>query len=141
LKHESLRWNPGTQEWYCARCGRSSGCVDEPEAQLQLEKYECSLPSVEGQSGAPGTETMRLIRKPYKMKLRTERSGVRFQAAQAENGDSAIQLELFHDTVSALKPYTLSFEVLRGTTTTQIKSLLELMNERIVGVIVTAKEK
>lgn len=75
------------------------------------------------------------------MKLRTERSGVRFLAVQAENGESAIQLELFHDTVVALKPYTLSFEVLRGTTSAQIKSLLELMNERIVGVIVTAKEK
>jgi hypothetical protein len=48
-----------------------------------------------------------------------------------------IQLELFHDTVSRLKGFKVEFEVLSGTTLDQTRTLVDEMNERIVGVIVT----
>ena len=50
-----------------------------------------------------------------------------------------IQLELFHDTVSRLKGVKVGFEVLSGTTLDQARTLVDDINERIVGVIVTPK--
>ena len=73
------------------------------------------------------------------MTLRTERSGGRF-VAKADDGTPVIQLELFHDTVPGLKAISIAFELLRGTTVQEAKALVEAMNERIVGVIVTAKD-
>ena len=50
-----------------------------------------------------------------------------------------IELELFHDTVSGLRSVSVGFELLSGTTLEQAKRLVDGMNERIVGVIVTSK--
>ena len=50
-----------------------------------------------------------------------------------------IRLELFHDTVSSLKGVKVGFEVLSGTTLDQARTLVDDINERIVGVIVTPK--
>ena len=83
-------------------------------------------------------ETVRLMRKPYKMTLRSERSGSRF-VAKTDEGKAVIQLELFHDTVPGLKPLSIGFELLGGTTIEQARALVDAMNERIVGVIVTQK--
>jgi hypothetical protein len=88
---------------------------------------------------APGTETIRLMRKPYKMTLRKERSGSRF-VARTDEGKATIELELFHDTVPALKPLSVGFELLSGTTLEQAKKLVDAMNERIVGIVVAPKE-
>ena len=140
MKHQSVRWNPSTLQWFCTSCGRTSDAVNEKEAELKLDEYECDIPSVDTPRSVPGTETTRLIRKPYKMKLRTERSGTRFVAAKTEDGIPSIRLELFHDTISALKSFTIGFDVLSGTTPDQVKALLDMMNERIVGIVVTAKE-
>jgi hypothetical protein len=74
------------------------------------------------------------------MTLRSERSGARFVAASTDSGTPFVRLELFHDTIAALKSFSVGFEVLSGTTPAQVKALLEVMNERIVGVILTAKE-
>jgi hypothetical protein len=46
VKHEDLRWNPATSEWFCVRCGRTSDRVTKEDAQVELEHFECSLPSV-----------------------------------------------------------------------------------------------
>lgn len=83
---------------------------------------------------------MRLIRKPYKMRLRSERSGSRFVAKTTE-GKAVIQLELLHATVTGLKSLSIGFELLGGTTPEQARSLVDAMNERIIGVIVTPKER
>jgi hypothetical protein len=72
------------------------------------------------------------------MTLGTERSGSRF-VARTGDGKPVIQLELFHDSVSGLKVLSLGFELLSGTTLEQAKALVDTMNERIVGVIVTPK--
>ncbi len=42
-----IRWNPGTHEWFCARCGRTSDRVNEHDARLQFEQYDCKPPVVE----------------------------------------------------------------------------------------------
>jgi hypothetical protein len=41
--------------------------------------------------------------------------------------------------VSGLKALSVGFELLSGTTLEQAKTLVDTMNERIVGVIVTPK--
>jgi len=73
------------------------------------------------------------------MTLRAERSGRRFVVAKTAEGRPVIQLELFHDTVSHLKSLTVGFEVLGGVNPEQVSTLVNSMNEKIVGVIVTAK--
>lgn len=72
------------------------------------------------------------------MTLKTERSGSRF-VAKTDEGKPVIQLELFHDTVSSLRSLSLGLELLSGTTLEQARTLVDAMNERIIGVIVTPK--
>ena len=48
-------------------------------------------------------------------------------------------LELFHDTVPRLSSLIIGFEVLSGVTVQQARTLVDAMNEKIVGVIVTQK--
>ena len=50
-----------------------------------------------------------------------------------------IQLELFHDTVSGMRAISVGFELLSGVALDQAKILVDAMNERIVGVVVTPK--
>lgn len=140
MKHTDIRWNPSTREWFCTSCGRASNVETEHEARTSLDQYECTIPSVEVSRSVPGTETKRLMRKPYKMTLKTERSGSRFVAARTADGNLSIRLELFHDSVPSLKLLTVGFEVLSGTTPAQLKALLDVMNERIVGTTVTPEE-
>jgi hypothetical protein len=46
MKHENIRWNPATQEWFCAKCGRTSDHSKELDARFELEQYECNFPAV-----------------------------------------------------------------------------------------------
>jgi hypothetical protein len=119
--------------WSYVQYGERIRCTDEPRPIGNVRSVEVSL-------SVPGAETNRLMRKPYKMTLKTERSGSRFVAARTEDGNSSIRLELFHDSVPALKFLTVGFEVLSGTTPAQLKALLDLMNERIVGTTITPAE-
>lgn len=47
MKHETLKWNPATGEWFCPACGRTSDHVSVQDAQAELDKHDCRLPSVE----------------------------------------------------------------------------------------------
>jgi hypothetical protein len=107
------------------------------DAQLRLEGQECVIPSVEAPRAAPGTETVRLIKKPFRMNLRIERSGCRF-AVRTTDSVPAIDLELFHD-VPSIETISVSFELLSGVSLEQAKTLVNAMNERIVGVAVFPK--
>jgi hypothetical protein len=69
--------------------------------------------------------------------MNSERGGCRFVVTKIEEGKPMIQLELFHDTVSRLKGFKVEFEALSGTTLDQARTLVDDLNERIVGVIVT----
>jgi hypothetical protein len=73
------------------------------------------------------------------MTLKTERCGSRFVAANTDEGRPLMRLELFHDTVVGLKSITVGFEVLSGTTLEQTRTLVDTMNERIIGVAVSPK--
>jgi hypothetical protein len=73
------------------------------------------------------------------MTLKTERSGSRLVVSNTEDGRPLIRLELFHDTVPGLKSITVGFEVLSGTTLEQARTLVDRMNERIIGVAVSPK--
>jgi hypothetical protein len=139
MKHMNLRRNPGTREWFCTKCGRTSDHVSAKGARRELDQYDCKVPSVDIPVAPPGTETTRLIKKPYKMTLRKERSGCRFVVADSDDGNPLIRLELFHDTVPSLSSLTVEFEVLSGTTAELARILVGVMNERIVGVNVTPK--
>jgi hypothetical protein len=139
MKHLNIGWNPATKEWFCAKCGRTSDHAKVQDAHLELDQYECQIPSVESSRAAPGTETVRLTRKPFNMSLRAERSGCRFAVAKTDEGKLVIKLELFHDTVSHLRSVTVGFEVLGGVSPEQARTLVDSMNEKIMGVIVTPK--
>jgi hypothetical protein len=52
MKHENIVWNPATRLWFCAKCGQTSGQVDEKAAQLELELRQCHLPWVEVRTAA-----------------------------------------------------------------------------------------
>jgi hypothetical protein len=69
--------------------------------------------------------------------MKSERGGCRFVVTKNDEGKPMIQLELFHDTVARLKGFNVGFEVLSGTTLEQARTLVDEINERIVGVIVT----
>jgi len=59
MKHENIRWNPATQEWFCPKCGRTSDHANEQDAHTELERYECHIPWVEMPRAfrdAPGDE-------------------------------------------------------------------------------------
>lgn len=71
------------------------------------------------------------------MPMNPERGGCRFVVAKTDEGKPMIHLELFHETVSRLKGFKVGFEVLSGTTLDQARTLVDAVNERIVGVIVT----
>ena len=71
--------------------------------------------------------------------MNSERGGCRFVVTKSDEGTPMIRLELFHDTVSRLKGFNVGFEVLSGTTLDQTRTLVDEMNERIVGVMVTPK--
>jgi hypothetical protein len=46
MKHKNVRWNPATLEWFCVVCGRTSDHLNEADAHVELEQYECSVPWV-----------------------------------------------------------------------------------------------
>ena len=73
------------------------------------------------------------------MTLRAEPSGCRFAVAKTDEGKPVVRLELFHDTVAHLRSLTVGFELLGGVAPEQARTLVDPMNEKIVGVIVAAK--
>jgi len=45
MKHLDIRWNRETEEWYCASCGRTSDHIKKEDALVELEQFECELPT------------------------------------------------------------------------------------------------
>jgi len=43
MKHKDIRWNRETEEWYCAKCGRTSDHLKKEDALVELEQFECEL--------------------------------------------------------------------------------------------------
>jgi len=47
MKHLNIRWNPELQEWFCVRCGQTSDHAVLLDAQVEMEQFECDLPTTE----------------------------------------------------------------------------------------------
>ena len=73
------------------------------------------------------------------MTMKSERGGCRFIVAQTDKGKPVIKLELFHDTVPKLSSLSIGFEVLSGVSVQEARTLVDAMNEKIVGIIVGSK--
>ena len=107
-------------------------------AHVELDQYECEISS-EGPIAAAGTETTPLIKKRFNMTVKRERGGCRFVVTQTDEGKPVIQLQLFHDSVPMLSSVSIGFEVLSGISVQQARTLVDAMNEKIVGIIVGSK--
>ena len=65
-----------------------------------------------------------------------EKAGVCFGVGRPK-GPITIEVRLNHDTIPALRGVQVSFELLNGITLAQAKKLLDVLNENMVGVVVT----
>ena len=65
-----------------------------------------------------------------------QRDTCRFMLGTTPEGKPEIILELFHDTITRLSGHKIAFEILSGTTTQEANSLIEHMNDRIIGIVV-----
>ncbi len=65
-----------------------------------------------------------------------ERAGVGFGIGR-QSGSIVIEVRPHHDTISALRGVQVSFELLNGTTLEQAKKILDVLNETVIGVLVT----
>jgi hypothetical protein len=74
-------------------------------------------------------------------KPKTERSNCRFIVQQAENGKPVLVLQFFQQTIPVLKEAILGFDLLGGTQAEEAKKLAEMLNERVLDMFVTMKEK
>jgi len=68
---------------------------------------------------------------------KVERAGVCFGVGRP-GGPVTIEVRLNHDTISALRGVQVGFELLNGTTPEQAKKILDVLNENVIGVLVTS---
>ena len=67
---------------------------------------------------------------------KTERAGVGFGIGR-QGGSASIEVRPHHDIIPALRGVQLSFELLNGITDLQAKKIVELLNENVIGVLIT----
>jgi hypothetical protein len=67
----------------------------------------------------------------------TERSNCRFLVQQTPDGKPFLALQLYHDTIPALRAATIGFELLGGTRIEEANKLADMLNERVLEIFVT----
>ena len=70
------------------------------------------------------------------METKPERAGVCFGIGR-QSRPIVIEVRPHHDTVSALRGVQVGFELLNGITLAQARKLVDVLNENVIGVIVT----
>ena len=65
-----------------------------------------------------------------------QRAGVSFGIGR-QGGLVVVEVRPHHDTISALKGVQVSFELLNGVTLEQARKILDVLNENVIGVMVT----
>ncbi|MGA7078599.1 MAG: hypothetical protein WBQ43_18305 [Terriglobales bacterium] len=65
-----------------------------------------------------------------------EKAGISF-GIKRQNGPIVIEVRPHHDTISALRGIQLGFELLNGINVEQARKILEVLNENVIGVVVT----
>jgi hypothetical protein len=68
---------------------------------------------------------------------KTERSNCRFAVQQSSNGKPLLVVELYQDTIPALKGALLGFDLLGGTRVEAAKKFAEMLNEHVLDIFVT----
>jgi len=68
---------------------------------------------------------------------KVEKAGVSF-GIRSQGGPITVEVRPNHDTISALRGVQVSFELLNGITLAQAKKLLDVLNENVIGLLVTA---
>jgi len=72
---------------------------------------------------------------------KTQRSNCRFQVQQTQDGKAVVIVQLLHDTIPALNKTVVGFDLLGGIRLDQAGKLVDLLNEYVLDVFVTATEK
>ena len=67
---------------------------------------------------------------------KVERAGGGF-CIRRRNGSIVLEVHTHHDVIAALRGVQVGFELLNGITEEQIKKMLDVLNENVVGVLVT----
>lgn len=65
-----------------------------------------------------------------------EKAGVSFGVGP-KGGSVTVEVRLNHDTIAALRGVQVSFELLNGITLAQAKKLADVLNENVIGVLVS----
>jgi hypothetical protein len=72
---------------------------------------------------------------------KTQRSNCRFVVQRTPDGKPVVIIELYQDTIPNLNRVSIGFDLLGGTKEGQAKKVADLLNEHILDVFVTEKEK
>jgi hypothetical protein len=67
---------------------------------------------------------------------KVERAGVGFSIGR-QPGPIVLEVHTHHDTISALRGVQVGLELLNGITSEQAKKILDVLNENVIGVLVT----
>ena len=78
------------------------------------------------------------IEKADAAKVTIEKAGVGFSIRRL-GGPVVIDFRLHHDTISALKGVQVGFELLNGISGEQAKRIADVLNENVIGMVVTSK--
>lgn len=70
------------------------------------------------------------------MAMKMERAGVGFGSGR-QGVSTVIEIRPHHDIIPALKGIQISFELLNGITSAQAKKIVDVLNENVIGVLVT----
>ncbi|MFZ1918814.1 MAG: hypothetical protein WAU58_14665 [Terriglobales bacterium] len=68
---------------------------------------------------------------------KTERSNCRFTVQQDTDGKPLLVVQLYHDTIPALKGVMLGFDLLGGTQVETAKKFAAMLNEHVLDMFVT----
>jgi hypothetical protein len=72
---------------------------------------------------------------------RTERSNCRFTVQEAGDGKPLLVVQLYQETIPALRKTVCGFDLLGGTRIADARKLAELLNERVLDMFVICEEK
>ena len=72
---------------------------------------------------------------------KTDRSACRFTVQQSKDGMPFIAVQLYRDTIPALREVSFGFDLLRGTQVEDAKRLAEMLNEQVLDMFATTGEK
>jgi hypothetical protein len=72
---------------------------------------------------------------------KTERSNCRFTVQQTGDGKPFLAVQLYQDTIPALREVLVGFDLLGGTRVEEAKKLAEMLNEHVLDMFVTMRER